>query len=67
MKTSIHSENSPYEENVSFFDERALWRNEIKTGIVNRKVIGPQIIITKRVLNAYSVRLEDIIYVRTLA
>jgi len=57
-----YSENNHSEENLSFFNERLLWRNEIKTGIIHRKVIETQVITTKRVLkNAYTIRLEDII------
>jgi hypothetical protein len=38
-----------------------LWRNEVKTGIINRKTVETQAITTQRVLkNDYSIRLEDI-------
>ncbi len=57
---------SPNEENInenhSFNEERVLWKNEVKTGIIHRRVIETQIVTTQRVIkNNYTIRLEDII------
>lgn len=57
---SPHEETSS--ESHSFGDERLLWKNEVKTGIINRRVIETQIVTTQRVIkNNYTIRLEDII------
>jgi hypothetical protein len=50
------------EENNSFTGERLLWKNEVKAGIINRRVTETQIVTTQRVMkNNYTIRLEDII------